>query len=242
MIDFHCHLDLYEHPISLLNDVQVRCKFVLAVTTSPRAWLKTSEVFSEIDNIAVALGLHPEIIERKINERELFLSLITKANYLGEVGLDGTGLNRATLDMQIDFFNQAVRVAERYGGRIMSIHSRGAVRSTLNIVEKEMEKSVPVLHWFTGTKKELEWANAMGCWFSINPLMLKNAKGIAMIKNIPISKMLPETDGPFALNNRSPFMPWDTNLVIEGVAKNIGASKEFVTERMHKNLCTLISS
>jgi TatD DNase family protein len=65
MIDMHCHLDLYKNPIELLPEVQRRCKYVLAVTTSPRAWEKTRQVFAKINCVEVALGLHPENFSSK---------------------------------------------------------------------------------------------------------------------------------------------------------------------------------
>ncbi|HBE78353.1 MAG TPA: hypothetical protein DDW65_11320 [Firmicutes bacterium] len=90
MIDMHCHLDLYKNPIALLPEVQRRCKYVLAVTTSPRAWQKTKQVFSGIDCIQVALGLHPEIVSSKMNEIDMLLSNIRHCKYIGEVGIDGS--------------------------------------------------------------------------------------------------------------------------------------------------------
>ena len=41
MIDFHCHLDLYKNPLAVFDEVKQRNVKVLAVTTSPRAYLKT---------------------------------------------------------------------------------------------------------------------------------------------------------------------------------------------------------
>ena len=242
MIDFHCHLDLYKNPISLLPEVKKRCRFVLAVTTSPRAWVKTSQVFSGIDCISVSLGLHPEILAAKINERDMFLSLLPKSQFIGEIGLDGTAQNKVSLDAQIDFFKDAIQVAEKYGGRTISIHSRGAVKSTLDIVEKHISTCIPIMHWFSGNDKELDWAISINCWFSINPLMLSSKRGISIIQKVPLSKMLPETDGPFIEHNGTPYMPWDTDIVVEGIARNKNINKNAVTKAMTDNLKSLCTS
>ena len=37
----------------------------------------------------------------------------------------------------------------------------------------------------------------LGCYFSINPRMLKTKSGIEVVKTVPISRMLLETDIPF---------------------------------------------
>ena len=40
MIDFHCHLDLYPKPSTVIREIAKRGTFVLAVTTTPKAWEK----------------------------------------------------------------------------------------------------------------------------------------------------------------------------------------------------------
>jgi len=235
MIDFHCHLDLYKNPISLLAEVKKRCCFVLAVTTSPRAFLKTSQVFAGIECISVGLGFHPEILAERIIERELFLSTVPQVQYIGEIGIDGTSRNRSSLDLQKDFFRDAIQASEEVGGRVLSIHSRSATKSVLDIVEQNVRASVPVLHWFTGSEKELGRAVSLNCWFSINPMMLMNQKGITAIQRIPIDKMIPETDGPFTSHSNMPYMPWDTQIVIEGIAKQKQLTIADVTDILNEN-------
>jgi len=236
MIDFHCHLDLYKDSLSLLGEVKKRCKFILAVTTSPRAWVKTSQVFSRIESISVGLGMHPEIIADRINERELFLSSVSKCDYIGEIGLDGTARNKHSLHIQMDFFKDAIKKCEECSGKVMSIHSRSAVKNTLQIIEQNLCNSTPVLHWFTGTIKELEWAISLNCWFSINPQMFSTSRGVNMIEKLPLSKVLPETDGPFATHNSIPYMPWDTSLVIDGLSNIHRIPRKDVVAIMANNL------
>ena len=56
-----------------------------------------------------------------------------------------------------------------------------------------------IFHWFTGSMPQLEKAIELGCYFSINPGMLKTKSGMEVIKAIPIDHVLLETDAPFAL-------------------------------------------
>ena len=239
MIDFHCHLDLYKNPIALLPDVRERCRFVLAVTTSPKAFLKTSQVFEGIECVSVALGLHPELLEERINERELFLKAIPKAKFIGEIGIDGTSRNRFSLDLQTSFFRDALLATEELGGRVLSIHSRSAVKPVLDIIEQNITTSIPILHWFSGSEKELDRAVSLNCWFSINPIMLTNQKGMSFIKRIPIDKMIPETDGPFQSHDDIPYMPWDTHIVVEGIAKHKNLMVAEVTKAVYENTDSL---
>ena len=77
MIDFHCHLDLYKNPLAVFDEVKQRNVKVLAVTTSPRAYLKTSQYFNNTDNVRVALGFHPELVADRRNEIDLFMEQIS---------------------------------------------------------------------------------------------------------------------------------------------------------------------
>ena len=215
MIDMHSHLDLYKNPIALLQEVQKRCKYVLAVTTSPRAWQKTKQVFAGIDCIQVALGLHPEILSSKMNEIDMLLSNIRHCKYIGEVGIDGSEQYKSSFLTQKDLFREVARTAEKCGGRIISIHSRNAVKDVLDIVESEVVTSVPILHWFSGTMEELERANVLGCWFSISPAMLSGKKGKSLVSKMPFSRILPETDAPFTEKRGVPYMPWEAFEIID---------------------------
>ena len=171
MIDFHCHLDLYKNPMTIFDEVKRRKVRVLAVTTSPRAYLKTSQYFNNTDCVSVALGFHPELVVDRKNEVNLFMEQVPKCKYIGEVGIDGTGRNRNTYSMQKRFFYDMLCEAEKHHGRIISIHSRCAVKDVLECIEKCLNKNVPIMHWFTGNVKELQRALSLGCWFSINPKM-----------------------------------------------------------------------
>ena len=235
MIDFHCHMDLYKNPLAVFNEVKQRNVKVLAVTTSPRAYLKTLQYFNNTDNVSIALGFHPELVEDRRNEIGLFMEQISKCRYIGEVGIDGTGRNRHSYSVQKSFFYDALSEAERHHGRIISIHSRCAVKDVLECIEKSLNKNVPIMHWFTGNAKELQRALSLGCWFSINPKMCYSKAGRDIIMQIPLNKILPETDAPFTEKNGMLYMPWDTE-VIEFLAAQYGKSMIEITNQMENNL------
>lgn len=209
MIDMHCHLDLYKNPIALLPEVQQRCKYVLAVTTSPRAWQKTKQVFEGINCIQIALGLHPEVLSSKMNEIDMLLSNIPNCKYIGEVGIDGSAQYKTSFITQKDLFREVILASDKCGGRIISIHSRNAAKDVLDIIESTMTTSTPILHWFSGTAKEVQRANSLGCWFSVSPAMLSSKKGRDLVSEMPLSKILPETDAPFTEKRGVPYMPWE---------------------------------
>ena len=242
MIDFHCHLDLYPDALKLLPIVAKQNIFTLVVTTSPRAWQATSQVFAGYDNIKIAVGLHPEIVDQKVSERELLISCISKSRFVGEVGVDGSERYQRTLPLQESILKEVFIECERVGGRILSIHSRNAANRVLNLIEQHCQNSTTVLHWFSGTIQEARRAAELGCWFSVGPAMLRGVKGRAILQELPVDRILPETDGPFATNQSVPLMPWEAIKITETAAPIWGIPKNEVILQMKRNLLTLVNS
>lgn len=242
MIDFHCHLDLYKDPIALLPEVKRLSKFVLAVTTSPKAWAKTSKVFQDIDCVTTAIGLHPEILAKRINERYDLITGIRKTLFVGEVGIDGSPQYADSIKLQEKVLGDIIQESENCGGRILSIHSRNAATKVLDIVERYSGKSIVVLHWFSGAANELDRAIELEAWFSVNPIMASSNKGAGAISKIPLSRLLPETDAPFAQTKGIPYMPWDTSIVTRQLATIFDMDVSDVNQVMRGNLNRLLSS
>lgn len=236
MIDFHCHLDLYKDPISLLPEIERRCEFVLVVTTSPRAWAQTSRVFHNTACIKTAVGLHPEILADRISERNDLMNGIRQTSFIGEVGIDGSPQYADSINLQEEVLCDVIQESERCGGRVISIHSRRAVTKVLDVVERHSKKSIVVLHWFSGSAKELDRAIELGVWFSVNPIMTLGNKGAVSIAKIPLTRILPETDAPFAQNKGVPYMPWDTSIVNRQLAKIFNMEDTDVKNEILENL------
>lgn len=240
MIDFHCHLDLYPNALTLLDEVARRNEFTLAVTTSPRAFLATSRVFAGKPNIHVSLGLHPEVAEAKKDEEALLIQLVASARFIGEIGLDGSPRFKHSLSLQQGIFTSVVAECQRQGGRVMSIHSRGAESRLLDILEAHPNAGTPVLHWFSGTRQELQRAAQLGCWFSVGPAMIAGQNGRTHLSEMPLDRVLPETDGPLAQRRGAPLMPWDASDVLVHLENLMGTSKSEVAEMLRANLKRLL--
>ncbi len=242
MMDLHTHLDLYKDAMDILAKVNSINSFTLAVTTSPRAWMATRKVFSGYNNIKVALGLHPEIVVEKFNELDLLIALIPQADFIGEIGIDGSAGYLKALPQQELIFDKTIKECQKAGGRIISIHSRGAVAKVLEILKKYPNSGIPILHWFTGSITDLQAAIDMQCRFSINPLMVYSKKGKDLISRIPKYLIFPESDGPFAILNGKPVMPWEAMDVCTSLSEIWVIPIEEVKSIMHKNLNALLNN
>lgn len=240
MIDLHTHLDLYPNALNILARVNQANRFTLAVTTSPRAWLATSQVFKGYRNIKVALGLHPEIADEKFNELNILLNSISKTSFVGEIGIDGSPRYLKTLDKQELVFDSVIKECEKAGGRIISIHSRNAASKVLSILKKYPDCGKPILHWFSGSFPELKEAMKMECFFSVNPVMASTKKGKDLLSRIPPRLMLPESDGPFASRKGSPIMPWEAMDIVDDLSEIWSVSNQAVEEILLRNLDSLI--
>lgn len=239
MIDFHCHLDLYPNALQLLDEVAHRNEFTLAVTTSPRAFIATSRVFSGRASVHIGLGLHPEVAEAKQGEEDLLVQLIASARFIGEIGLDGSPRFKQSLPLQVRIFTSAIAECQRQGGRVMSIHSRGAETRVLDTLEAHPGAGTPVLHWFSGNRAELQRAIRLGCWFSVGPAMLAGAKGRAHLSEMPLNRVLPETDGPFAKRRGATLMPWEASDIADYLEPLLNGST--AAETLRANLHTLLA-
>jgi len=207
LVDMHCHLDLYPNPREQVQRIAQRKSYVLSVTTTPKAWRGTTDLAEGVPRIKTALGLHPQLAKERKSELRLFDQLLPEARYVGEVGLDGGPDCRAFWKDQINVFEHVLSACEAVGGRILTLHSRGAASDVLDALERHPGYGVAVLHWFSGTQRELARAVEMGCWFSVGTAMLRSKKGEGLAARMPRDRVLTETDGPFAAVGGSPLQP-----------------------------------
>lgn len=236
MIDFHCHLDLYPDVRRVVDECVERGLYVLAVTTTPSAWNGTRSLVAGCDRIRVALGFHPQLASERKGELQLFDVLLSEARYVGEVGLDGGQEYAGSWSDQVLLFDYILSRCESVGGRVMTIHSRRAVSEVLDRIERHPGAGLPILHWYSGGKKELARAIDLGCWFSVGPGMLSGEKGREIAARLPRDRVLTETDGPFASVNGKSALPWDVEQATKVLCELWGCDEEYVSNQLGKNL------
>lgn len=218
MIDFHCHLDLYPDPYAIADECRRRDLHVLSVTTTPSAWTGTRKLALEGDRIRTAVGLHPQLAHERHGELPLFDKLLAETRYVGEIGLDGSPELRPHWHVQSAVFGHVLQACAAGGGRIMSIHSRRAAKEVLDHLEASPGAGTAILHWFSGSIRELDRAIALGCWFSVGPAMLKSERGRKLAAKMPRDRMVTETDGPFAQIGGQALRPWEVDVAVAALA------------------------
>lgn len=240
MIDFHCHLDLFPEPRAIIAGCIERRLYVLSVTTTPSAFEGTAALTVDAGRIRTALGLHPELAAGRKGELPLFEMLLPQTRYVGEVGLDGSRNHRASLDQQIGVLGDILGMCARAGGRVISLHSRSATGTILDVMTGYPMAGQFVLHWYLGSARQVARAAEMGCWFSVGPTMLASARGQAAVVAMPRHRVLPESDGPFGLLAGQPACPWEAWSMVPYLASAWREPERDVETRLLTNFKELV--
>ena len=197
LYDTHFHLDLQKEKNTALEEINRWKIYTIAVTNLPDLYKKEQrQIVSPY--VRLALGFHPELLSDYKHQIPLMWELLPQAKYVGEVGLDFSASGR--VQEQVSFFEELIDRCLKDSNKIVSIHSRKSASTVMDIIGDNFTFK-PILHWFTGNKKELDIAVERGYYFSINASMIKSAKGKEIVDRVPKSQLLLETDSPFTIGN-----------------------------------------
>ncbi|EEB9150550.1 MULTISPECIES: Qat anti-phage system TatD family nuclease QatD [unclassified Microbacterium] len=241
MIDFHCHLDLYQSPSAVADESQRRGVGLLSVTTTPSAWNGTARLAEGRPAIRTAIGLHPQLAGQRKHELALFDSYLASTPFVGEVGLDGSPECRTFWEDQLEVFDHVLQACSTSDEKVISIHSRRAAKDVLDQLDRYAQIKTPVLHWFSGSRSQMERATGRGCWFSVGPAMLAGTKGRDLVALMPNDKIVLETDGPFAQVRRQGLNPWDIALALRSIADVWGVTEHEAKQRIERNERALLA-
>ena len=193
-MDAHMHFDLYDDRNEILKLVEEKKSYTIAVTNLPQLFEKYKHQCMENKYFQLALGFHPELMHQYSNQQMLFKKLINETRFIGEIGLDYMKKSKEDVSSQTEVFE---KILEWCSGKkkILSSHRRSAERKVVDML-KGFDGTV-ILHWYSGGINDLRRAIEQGCYFSINHQMLKSTNGRNIIKNIPVDRLLIESDAPF---------------------------------------------
>jgi TatD DNase family protein len=194
LLDAHCHVDRFRDPPALLRAARDVGVSVIAVTELPSSFQRLRMLLSRSPGIELALGLHPLAAYRNTRlELMLFDRLVSSVRWVGEVGLDFSADGKPTAHKQAVVFEHILS-HPFMPGKVLSIHSRGAARETVEMLRHTSARTV--LHWYSGAMGPLDDALSLGTYFSVNPAMLASKSGMRIVAAVPRHRVLLETDGP----------------------------------------------
>ena len=241
-VDFHCHLDLYPDHERLISECDQGRIATLAVTTTPKAWTRNKLMAEKSTHVRVALGLHPQLVAEREEEIALFERLLPETRYVGEVGLDAGPRFYKSFEAQERVFDRVLRACAEQGDKILTVHSVRTVTKVLQHIDKSLPpgRGQVVMHWFTGSASEARRAADMGCYFSINAEMLKSSKHRSIVEQMPVDRILTETDGPFVHTEGVAVRPSAVAGTVAQLAILLGRTPDEMAAQVLRNLSALL--
>lgn len=212
LIDTHFHLDFYRDHKIWYDYINNNRQYTLCVTNSPEIFYSCKRLYPETKYIKFALGYHPKTIVHNNFNKRLFNQMLGSTRYIGEVGLDFTGKLEEHKSQQIEVFDYICRAAS--DNQVLNVHSKNAESDVLRVLKKNKVKRA-ILHWYSGDIDMLHELVDAGYYFSVNWNMLNSKKGQTVINNIPLCRILVESDGPFTRINSKKFTPIQLNIIYD---------------------------
>ncbi len=204
LIDTHAHLDFSDFN-SDRDGVIKRAQengvgLIVNVSSSLEGCVRSLELARLYQCVYASVGIHPhdvkdvdESVFKKVSEwakRERVVAI-------GEVGLDFYR-NLSPENIQKNFFRRFIEISIASELPLI-IHSRQAEEDTLTILNDFSAKLQGVIHCFSGGRVFLEKCLGLGLYvsFTCNVTYKKSDALRDLIKEVPLDRLLLETDCPY---------------------------------------------
>lgn len=205
----------------------------------PRSFATANKRASSSPNVIAGVGLHPWwIADGRCGaaEVDLLCELATRERFISEVGLDFSSRFAGTEEIQTQAFERLCQALSQcpLAGRVISIHavrSAGTVLDVLGsheLLTPSPDSPAIIFHWFSGTSNEFVRARNAGCYFSVNERMLATKRGREYARQIPLDRLLLETDAPARPQADASAQQLITSL--KSVSRHIAELKNCVVE------------
>jgi len=237
LIDSHAHTS--DAKFDLDRDEVIKrafdsgLKYIIEVGCEPPLWDKVAEL-SKQEKIYSMFGLHPQDAD-KFND-ELLSKLKTllsdkKCVAVGEIGLD-YHYEICSRDLQKEIFTKQINLALEIN-KPMCIHCRDAYDDMLEVFKQFEVLPKGVIHCFSGSWEQAKIVLNMGFLIGIDgPCTYpKSNKLTKVIENVPLDKLLVETDCPYLAPQKYRGTRNEPSYVIE-VAKKIAEIKNISFEEV----------
>jgi TatD DNase family protein len=199
LIDTHCHIHESNYPLDI-GDVLARARHhgvnhMICVGTNEQSSKEAVEFAGNHEHIYAAIGVHPHDTKDGYQGIE---TLFADSNVVavGEIGLDYF-YTHSPREVQIQALEAQMQMALDHNKPII-FHVRDAFDDFWPIFDN-FAGIRGELHSFTDTKEQLERALVRGLYIGVNGIstFTKDEAQKEMFANIPMERLLLETDAPF---------------------------------------------
>lgn len=212
-IDTHSHLNL--EPLSLktdsiLSNMREAGVGTICVGINTETSILASKLALENNDVWACVGHHPIEWQNEFNPSKIKeLALLNQSVAIGECGLDYFREKEQTSEskkIQENIFRAQIELAIELDLPLMlhirpSISSMNAYEDTLSILEEYKDRWLNMrgtAHFFAGTVEIANRFLALGFHVSFSGVITFAKEYENVIREIPIDKILSETDSPFA--------------------------------------------
>ena len=197
--DSHIHLSdpAYRPEINfILKQMEFLKIKACCVSTNVTNSLETLSLSKQSSLVLPFIGIHPEYANDDLEKITNLIKLNqNNISGIGEIGLDPTYVkNSDDVKKQIQVFESLLSSAEKFH-KPVSIHSRKSLDDIFEIMTSYDAKHA-LLHWFDGSKKQLQKAMDMDFFVSFGPVTIYANDKQTLLSKAYASKILVETDGP----------------------------------------------
>ena len=206
IVDSHCHLnfpqfkDKIDEIVNRALDKGVSKMLTISTKLNEISNLEDiSKTYSEVYN---SVGVHPHECK---NYKDLCLEDLLKYTKnpkcigIGESGLDFYYEN-SPKELQIELFKIHIEAA-RKSFLPLIVHTRAADSETIEILQNEMKrgKFSGLIHCFSTSQELAESAIDLGLYISLSGIITFNKSNELrnIIKELPVDRLLVETDAPY---------------------------------------------
>lgn len=247
LVDSHCHLDMLDETPTdgvVMRARENGVRFMLNVCVNLKDFPAVLRIAETYPDVAASVGLHPNDQEEEVDEQTLVsFAKHPKVVAIGETGLDYFR-SSGDLTWQHNRFRAHVRAAKATHKPLI-IHTRDAKEDTLRIMKQEnAAEAGGVMHCFTESWETAQQALDMGFYISLSGIVtFKNAAAVqAVAKQVPLDRLLVETDSPYLAPNPyrgKPNEPAYVRYTAEFIAGLRGISLEALAVQTTDNFFTL---
>lgn len=236
-MDAHMHFDLYENRDGVLEYIESKKSYTIAVTNLPELFQRYDKKYMDKKFVKIALGFHPELVAEYKYQQGLFHQLVDKTRFIGEVGLDFADASDKNKNSQIAVFRNILSWCTNKK-KILSVHSRGASKEIISMLEEFNGKVI--LHWYSGRIVDLETALSRGYYLSVNHQMLESERGRNIVNKLPVDRILIESDAPFTKGMKSEYTLNFNEKVYLYLANRYNQEIDIVKKRIKANLAEVL--
>ncbi len=205
IFDTHIHLCSDDLPYNISEEInrafQKNITNWINVGYDYKSSLKAIEQLKEINGIYTSAGLHPNYLNENFKQEKKLIEKLFYNNKnivaVGETGLDYYR-NIKNIDLQKEAFVWHINLAKELNLPLI-IHNRDAQSDIIKILKEERAFLCGgVLHMFSGDLDMAKSAIDMNFYLGFGGnITFKNSTRIDIIKNIPETRILIETDSPY---------------------------------------------